>query len=213
MNEKETGRIEAFSDGVFGIAITLLVLNVKIPTPDQTTQGGLLSALIVQWPIYLALIASFFFILVMWINHHRLFTVIRKSDNNLMLLNGLLLFGVTIVPFPTALAAQYLQDRDQVIAIMIYNGWFFFVAICFNILWAYASYNNRLFSPQTDLRLARHIARQYIWGPLLYLVAILSALISPLLSLLMSLLLAVFFALPNKAVQRLSGVEPEQISE
>lgn len=81
--EKETGRLEAFSDGIFGIALTLLVLNIKIPTLDDTKSKSLLAALAEQWPIYLAFIVSFFFVLVMWINHHRLFTVIRRSDNTL----------------------------------------------------------------------------------------------------------------------------------
>src|SRR4051812_14906487 len=121
--EKETTRIEAFSDGVFSIAITLLVLDIKVPTTQEADLGGLLSQLLHLWPNLLAFVASFFFILVMWINHHRLFTVIRRSDNNLMLLNGLLLLGVILVPFPTALVAEYLQHRDEAVAVIVYNGW------------------------------------------------------------------------------------------
>ena len=201
--EKETGRIEAFSDGVFAIAITLLVLNIKIPQPADTAKSGLLSYLISQWPVYLALVASFFFILVMWINHHRLFTVIRRADNSLMLLNGLLLFGVTMVPFPTAIVAEYLQQQDQIVAVMIYNGWFVVMSIFFNLLWNYASHDNRLFSAKTDQQLVAFISRQFMYGPFLYFIALLVAIFSPILSLIINLILAVFYALPNKAVTQL----------
>src|SRR5213593_915772 len=96
----ETSRIEAFSDGVFAIAITLLILDVHVPT---ISQGNLGSALTRQWPTYVAYLISFSFIGIMWVNHHRLFNHIRRSDNGLLFSNLLLLLGVTIVPFPTSL--------------------------------------------------------------------------------------------------------------
>jgi uncharacterized membrane protein len=202
--DKETGRIEAFSDGVYAIAITLLVLDIKVPRADQLGSDGLLSALIDQWPNYLAFIASFLFILVMWINHHRLFTVIQRTDNNLLLFNGLLLLGVTLVPFPTALVAEYLEHEERLIAILVYNGWFFVIAIFFNLLWRYASYKNRLFNEKTDPALVRHISRQYSVGPAAYLLVLLIAFVSPWLSLALNVALAVFFALPNKAIRELT---------
>src|SRR5512132_2117231 len=100
--EKETGRIEAFSDGVFAIAITLLVLDLKVPR-DLDEGVSLAQALLRQWPSYLAFIASFATIGVMWINHHKLFTLIKRSDDVLLILNVILLLGVTLTPFPTAL--------------------------------------------------------------------------------------------------------------
>jgi uncharacterized membrane protein len=202
--ESDTGRIEAFSDGVYAIAITLLVLDIKVPRADQLGSDGLLSALIDQWPNYLAFIASFLFILVMWINHHRLFTVIQRTDNNLLLFNGLLLLGVTLVPFPTALVAEYLEHEERLIAILVYNGWFFVIAIFFNLLWRYASYKNRLFNEKTDPALVRHISRQYSVGPAAYLLVLLIAFVSPWLSLALNVALAVFFALPNKAIRELT---------
>src|SRR4051794_1726940 len=141
-NDKETARIEAFSDGVFSIAITLLVLDIHVPTTQQADATGLLNQLLHLWPNLLAFVASFFFILVMWINHHRVFTVIRRSDNNLLLLNGLLLFGVILVPFPTALVAEYLQHQDEAIAVMVYTGWFLMISVFFNLLWRYAAHEN-----------------------------------------------------------------------
>src|SRR5437667_9414974 len=86
--EKQTGRIEAFSDGVLAIVITLLALDLHVP---QDRSVSLVAQLLKQWPVYLAFFISFMFILAMWINHHRLFMAIRRSDNNLLLLNALFL--------------------------------------------------------------------------------------------------------------------------
>ena len=127
----ETARIEAFSDGVFAIAVTLLILEVKIPAvgaPHLRVQ------LLQQWPQYVAFVLSFAFIGIMWINHHRLFNYIRHADNNLLVLNLVLLLGVTIVPFPTAVLATRLGTPDQRTAAMLYNGTYVFIAICFNFL-------------------------------------------------------------------------------
>jgi len=101
--ENETGRLEAFSDGVIAVAITLLVLDIKVPHATDLGGGTLLRALSHQWPVYLAYLTSFATILVMWLNHHNLFKQIKRVDHTLLLLNGLLLLGVTLVPFPTAL--------------------------------------------------------------------------------------------------------------
>ncbi|MBV8050433.1 MAG: DUF1211 domain-containing protein, partial [Acidobacteriaceae bacterium] len=133
--EKETARIEAFSDGVFAIAITLLILEIQIPGPS----GNLGSQLIKEWPFYVAFLISFAFIGIMWINHHRLFTHIKRSDNTLMILNLLLLLGVTSVPFPTVVLAQHLGHPDQAVAARVYNGTYFVIAIFFNVLWWYVN--------------------------------------------------------------------------
>ena len=103
---KETARIEAFSDGVFAIAITLLVLDLKVPR-GMAEGRDLLAALVGQWPAYLAFVTSFATIGIMWINHHRMFTLIGRTDDGLLVLNGLLLLGVTFVPFPTGVLAEY----------------------------------------------------------------------------------------------------------
>jgi uncharacterized membrane protein len=200
---RETARLEAFSDGVIAIIITLLVFSIRVPDKAVVAEVGLLRALLDQWTMYLAFSASFFFILVMWINHHRLFTAIRRVDNNLMLLNGLLLFGMSLVPFPTAVMAEYLQHSEQTAAVVVYNGWFFVIALFFNALWRYAAHQNRLFSAATDPALVRFITRQYAFGPLLYLGAVLLAFVNPLISLGANIALAIYFALPNTAVTRL----------
>src|SRR5258707_7291898 len=107
--EKETARVEAFSDGVFAIAITLLVLDLKVPR--DVPADHLAAELLRSWPSYGAFLVSFATIGIMWLNHHRLFTLIHRVDHALLVLNGLLLLTVTVVPFPTSLLAAYL-GRD-----------------------------------------------------------------------------------------------------
>lgn len=206
----ETGRVEAFSDGMFAIAITLLVLDIKVP---QEVPAGdhLFTPLLQQWPTYLAFVISFAFIGIMWINHHRLFTHIQRADNTLLVLNLLLLFGVTAVPFPTSLVAAYLDHADyinQQQAVWVYSGLFLLIAVFFNMLWRYASYNNRLLDPQADRAAVNAITRQYSFGPVLYLIAFILVWFNPEASLLMSLLLALFFALPGRSLP-LQGDVPE----
>src|SRR6476661_45942 len=102
-------RVEAFSDGVFAIAITLLVLTIHIPTAEDAAKSGLASALLSQWPVYLAYLSSFITILVMWMSHHDLFRYIVRIDYLFLVLNGLLLLGVTLVPVPTAILARFVE--------------------------------------------------------------------------------------------------------
>ncbi|MBX3061474.1 MAG: DUF1211 domain-containing protein [Anaerolineae bacterium] len=207
MEEKETGRLEAFSDGVIAIAITLLVLDLKVPLREAADQNGLVAELLKQWSTYFAFLASFLTILVMWINHHRLFTAIRRVDNNLMLLNGLLLLGITVVPFPTKIVAEYLQDGQANIAVIVYALWGMLIAVFFNLLWRYAASNNRLFSKQTDIELAKAISRQYMDGPLLYVGAMIIGYLNAILGILVIVALAVFFAIPSKNIRKFMQAE------
>lgn len=119
MGEKETGRLEAFSDGVFAVAITLLVLNIKIPGIDlpanqlpDDSRNGLWHTLLDEWPMLAAYITSFATIGVIWLNHHRMFTHIKRTNTPLMMLNLLLLLLIVFVPVPTALLAEYLARLD-----------------------------------------------------------------------------------------------------
>jgi uncharacterized membrane protein len=204
MTTDETGRIEAFSDAVFAIAITLLVLDVKVP---RGLDGGrtLAWALGAMWPTYLAFVTSFATILIMWINHHRMFTLIGRADDRLMFYNGLLLLGVTIVPFPTALVAEYLRHDGQNTAAAVYNGTFVFIAICYNLLWRTAAVDDRLLHTDASRQAIQRIFDAYRFGPLLYVVAFALAFVSVTASLVVNLALAVFFSRPTGERQR---VEP-----
>ena len=190
----ETARVEAFSDGVFAIAITLLILEIKIPAPGS---GVLAAQLVKQWPSYVSFLISFAFIGIMWINHHRLFTHIKRSDNGLLFLNLLLLLGVTAVPFPTAVLAVHLGQGDERAAALLYNGTYFFIAIFFNLLWRYAaSDKTKLLAADVDRNAVHRITRQYAFGPVFYLICLGLSWVSVPASLAVNVGLACFFALP-----------------
>ena len=196
--QSETARIEAFSDGVFAIAITLLILEIKVPPVGQ---DHLAAALLRQWPSYLAFLISFIYIGVMWINHHRMFTHIKKSDDVLLVLNLLLLLGVSVVPFPTAVLAQYLGGADQRTAAVFYNATFIVIALFFNALWRYAI-ARRLLDRSVNAVYAESISRQYAVGPIVYLICLGLAWINVRASISLNVALALFFALPASLVRK-----------
>ncbi len=198
---KETGRVEAFSDGVFAVAITLLVLDIKVPPLGRGGGGHLLPALLALWPSLLAYVASFATVLITWINHDRLFEQIRRKDHGLLVLNGLLLMVITLFPFPTALLAEYIRHpgADAKVAAAIYSAVLLVMVLFFNLLWRHASGDGgRLLAPDHDRHKVRHITEQYRLVPLLHLVAFGLAFVSAAASVAVNLLLAVFFALPER---------------
>lgn len=192
---KETARVETFSDGVFAIATTLLVLDLKLPPKDTSLLVGLID----EWPVFAAYVISFAFILIMWVNHHWMFQHIARIDSTFMLLNGLLLFGVSVVPFPTSLVSEYVLSSDQQVAVAVYSGWFFIIAIFFNLMWGYASRNGRLLSRHdSEAGLAEVITRRYRWGPITYFIAFALAFVWAPASLALNLGLAIYYVLPRE---------------
>ncbi len=198
MAEKETGRIEAFSDGVFAVAITLLVLDLHVPALDHLPPGGLTAALEALWPTAAAYTVSFVTILIMWMNHHRLFEQIKRKDHALMLLNGLLLMLVTLIPFPTSLVAAYLQTPYAKTALAVYCGLNFGMAAAFNLIWNHAAQDGRLLADDHDRRRVRQITDQYRLGPILYIATFALTFVSAAACCLALAGLAVFFALPER---------------
>ena len=199
-DEQETGRVEAFSDGVFAIAITLLVLELRIP--PGLSSAGLASALREEWPSYAAFLCSFATIGIMWLNHHRLFMLIRRVDRVLLVLNGLLLLGVSVVPFPTAVLADYLGHDGDRLAAAVYSGLFVFIALAFNGLWRYASSRARqprmLRLPHDSTEVVA-IHEQYRYGPVFYAVAFGLAFWNAALTVAVTGALALFFLLPPRS--------------
>lgn len=192
--QSETTRIETFSDAVFAIAITLLILEIKVPTQDQ---GPLVAGLLRQWPSYLAFLASFLYIGVMWINHHRLFSRIHKANDVLLVLNLFLLLGVTVIPFPTSILAEHLHGPDHQPAAVLYNATFFVIAIIFNVLWRYAVARG-LIDHAVSAEEASNISRRYALGAVLYLGCVGLAWINVHTSMATNVSLTLYFALsPN----------------
>ena len=190
--EKQTARLEAFSDGVFAIAITLLALELKVPKLEggAVTNSALADALGSQWPGYFAFVTSFFTVLIMWVHHHLIFRYVRKVDNFLLFANGFLLLAVTAVPFPTAVLAEYLRTPA---ACALYSGVFVLIAIGF-YLTLLAAFRPHTIDPQTAPATVARLKRDYSWGPPLYLLATAAAPFSPWLSLAICTGLWIFWA-------------------
>jgi len=195
--QSETARVEAFSDGIFAIAITLLILEIKVPKHEA---GPLSLALLRRWPSYVAFLLSFAYIGVMWINHHRMFTYIRRSTDLLLSLNLLLMLGVTVVPFPTAVLAEHLDGPDARTAALVYNATFVVIAVVFNLLWRYAVRRGLLH--EATLAAAMNISSQYAVGPLLYLACFVIAWFNVRASVAANVALALFFALPPSIMKK-----------
>jgi TMEM175 potassium channel family protein len=127
-----TGRMEAFSDGVFAVAITLLIIDLK-----PTGSGTLTQMLLHSWPQYLAYVVSFLTIGIMWMNHHTILAHVARVDRPLLVLNLLLLMGVVAIPFPTALVAEHLQHEGATAAAVTYGLVMIAISIGFDGLWIY----------------------------------------------------------------------------
>ena len=187
----ETGRVEAFSDGVFAIAITLLILAVGI---EKAPHGNLGSYLVDLWPAYVAYAVSFLTIGIMWVNHHLLFDNFARVDRPMLLLNILLLMLIAFVPFPTRVAAQFARSEvDRRDAALLYGLTMTITAILFFALWMYGS--RRLLRPDADPRVVSGITRSYLPGTPLYGGATLLAFLSATASLILFAAIALFYAL------------------
>jgi uncharacterized membrane protein len=166
--QRETGRVEAFSDGVFAIAITLLVLELKVPPVAATTsRQALLDALLRLWPSFAAFLTSFSAILIMWMNHHGVFRMVRKVSGPFLAANGLLLLAVTFVPFPTAVLATHVLGPSSTIAAAFYCGTYVLVSISYNALWGAAT-RGRLLRQDVPEAHIRKIRRAYQLGLVVY---------------------------------------------
>jgi len=196
----DTARLEAFSDGVFAVAITLLVLELKVPPRDSLTgERDLLHALLDQWPSWFAFITSFLTILVVWVNHHNVFKAIGRTDQVFLLLNGLLLMSVTVIPFATNLLAEYIEHPQQRTAAVVYIGSLLLMAVTFNVVWKRAMVHNRLLHSGADAGGVWLTTRSFNFGLTVYIIVFVVAFIVPVVSLVCAFLLSVFFALPVSA--------------
>jgi uncharacterized membrane protein len=115
-----TNRLEAFSDGVIAIAITLLTLDLTVPNPATT--GSLGDALADQWPNYAAYVVTFLTVGIIWINHHAMVHRLRQVDHTFLILNLLLLLTIGVLPFSTSLVAAYLGEQGEHVAAAVYAG-------------------------------------------------------------------------------------------
>lgn len=212
-SEKETGRLEAFSDGVFAVAITLLVFSLQVPPPDNSSTNNLIQKLLTHWPSYLAFFISFATILIMWISHHNMFKLIHRADTLFMFANGFLLLLVTAVPFPTQLIATYLTTPAAKVACAIYAGLFVVINFAYILLWWLASHQHRLLKDHVSPALVRTRSRNYLLGVPSYLLALVSAFWNPAVSMGICSVLWLFWAFATYERLPTRGVEQKHIHE
>jgi uncharacterized membrane protein len=195
------GRLEAFSDGVIAVAITLLVLNIQVPVVHPHARHGcrtLGCELVDQWPVYAAYVVSFLTIGIIWINHHVMIRRLREPDHMILFLNLLLLMSIAVLPFATSLMAAYLRKSEgQHLAAAIYSGSFLVMAVFFTTL------NRHLLLVKPDrlreelpAERRRQIFVRSVSGVIPYAVATALAAVSSYLTLAICGALAVFYAFP-----------------
>ena len=191
-----TSRLEAFSDGVFAIAATLLVLEIGVDIAHGADLG---EELVRIWPSYLAYASSFLIIGVIWMNHHHCVSLMARVDRPFLFINSLLLLTVSFMPFPTKLVAQYLQEPGEHDAALAYAITMLLMAVTYNIWWRYARGGRRLIADDvTDAQL-RAVDRAFNPGLVAYGTVLVVAFFSPLASVILTLAIAVFY-LPSAAL-------------
>jgi len=196
VGDRDTSRLEAFSDGVFAIAATLLVLEIGVDTSNGTDLGG---ELLHIWPSYLAYATSFLIIGIIWINHHHCVSLISRVDRPFLFINLLLLLTVSFMPFPTKLVAQYLQKPGERSATLAYAATMLLMAIVYNVWWRYARGRRRLVADTVADERLRAVDRAFAPGVFAYGIVFVVAFFSPLASVTITLAIAVFY-LPSAAL-------------
>lgn len=191
----ETTRLETFSDGVFAIAVTLLILEVRLPDVEGATLSTRLAR---AWPDYVGFVISFVTIGIMWANHHNIFGLIHRTSHGLVVANLVLLLCVSFLPFPTKVLGEHLRltGDDQQTATVFYSGSFFVTAVFYNLVWQTAAFRNRLIVPGCETE-AAEVTRRFRPGAPVYLLATLVALWSVPASLAIDAGLALLYILPR----------------
>ncbi|MBV9281725.1 MAG: DUF1211 domain-containing protein [Chloroflexi bacterium] len=186
-----TNRLQAFSDGVFAVAITLLVFNLTVP---NAASGHLWRALRDEWPYFASYLVSFFVIGIIWVNHHTIFDRIARVDRPLLFLNLVLLVWVVLIPFPTQLLAKYIQSgSDSHVAAAAYSGTMFLMSVAFSALWSYAVFSHDLLDERIDPRVARSALPRFASGVAIYAVTIGVAFVNAVVCLALHAVIALYY--------------------
>ena len=212
----DRSRLEAFSDGVFAVAITLLALNLTVAGPGHGAKyPSLTDQLQAHWPAFLAYLISFFMIGIVWVNHHVLVRAITSVDRTLLFLNLVLLLFVVLIPFATATVADYLTKStwDANVAMALYGGVFLGMSVGFGSIFEWTLHGQRVYQP---LPLEKHWAARarFVGGGLAYVVAIIVALINAIASFVIIALVAVYYIVertPASPATSDSGADDEPV--
>ncbi len=195
--EITTQRLEAFSDGVFAIAITLLIIEIKVPTEEQLKGSTLMHYLWQQFPRYFAYVFSFITIGIYWANHHYLFKLFTKTDHFFNLLNVLFLMSISFLPFPTGVLGEYImQEEHRKTAITFYSLGIYLPALCWFSVWLYAIRGKRLINPRLTGEFIRSLTWKYLLSNVVYLSAFIISLFHSLTAIILGIFLTCLYLLP-----------------
>ncbi|HEY8407509.1 MAG TPA: TMEM175 family protein [Gaiellaceae bacterium] len=190
-----TSRLEAFSDGIFAIAATLLILEIGV----DTSRHDVGAQLVHLWPSYLAYVTSFLTIGIIWINHHHTVSLMGRVDRTFLFINVILLMTISFLPFPTKLVGDYLQKPGERSAVLAYAATFVVMAAMHLLWWQYARRSRRLIADEVPESALRSVDLAYGPGIPIYGTALLVAFASPLASVVLTFAIAAFY-LPSAAL-------------
>lgn len=204
-DERGTSRLEAFSDGVFAIAVTLLVLDIKVPeVVGQAGSAVLTDALLKQWTSYASYALSFITIGIVWANHHRIYANIVRTNHTYLILNVVYLMLIGVFPFPTALLSKYIEDVDkQAVVTQIYMGLSLLISAVHFVSWLYARGPGHLLRANVDAGWVRGIDLRNVVGLSMFGLCFLLSFVNIYASLGLFCLIVLFYLLPG----RLTGVD------
>jgi uncharacterized membrane protein len=206
--EKDTTRIEAFSDGIFAVAITLLALDIGVDIKDvqalhplaTTSNRELIHQLTMEWPKILTYFNSFASVLLMWMSHHQIFKILRTTSIKLMLINGLLLLIIALVPFPTKTLGEFIGTGAQKTAIIFYTGYSVVVSFAYVLfILAAKSGKNNLFLPTAGKIKINRITRDLQIGFSLNVFIFSLAFVIPVVALILNFLMWIFWAVISRS--------------
>ncbi|WP_272427790.1 TMEM175 family protein [Polyangium jinanense] len=164
-----TSRIEALSDAVFGIVMTILVLEIPVPEIEHPTAQDIPRALLRLWPMFLGYFVSFIVLGMSWVAQHEQFHFVKRADQALLWMTMLFLMLIATVPFTTTLLGRYL---DQQAVVVLYGAHLLAISLVHHATWRYATRNRRLVDPHIDLEDVKIHLRRSLATPVIYLIAI-----------------------------------------
>jgi uncharacterized membrane protein len=208
----DSRRTESFSDGVFAVAITVLVFNL-LPIADRTAGGLTLKSLWIEhWPAYLAYLVSFLTIGIMWLNHHTMMAQVTKVNRTVLVLNLFLLMGVVAIPFPTALVADHLTGTDgshgqATLAAVTYGLVMIAISVGFDLMWVYLAAHQQALGARSRVRVPRLSTIRFTAGNAGYIAGTAVAFLSPVAALIIFGLLAFYYLIDHLPGPEASGSE------
>ena len=188
-------RIEALTDGIFAIAMTLMVFDIKVPAVTQMNQLNLRHELIQLWPRFLAYVINFVMLGVYWVGHHNQYHYIRRTDRPFLWINIFFLMGVSLIPFSTGLLGQFPEDRT---ALGVYGLNLIMVGGFLYAHWSYATREHRLVQRQISSEVVRQAKYRIMIGPVASILAICASFVSTRLSLAIFAFIPLLYLIPGR---------------